>query len=259
MHENLSEKQSEQLARQIYKAAQMRGTIAGFVFALVFPLVSITLLICLGVSHSSVLMGGAIGFSSIGIMVFPNLFGMRTLRHAGLLREEKEIVQRIGVAPKGETVEFYYPMGFWGKIGLLSIFVVMGFGSLWLWQFRFSDPFVVVFAIAGIIFALGFGLLFLLTFNQPNARLNDKGVLGYYRGLWPRLVFWESIETAHFESVSGIPATDFRHEKPLESVSLKGKAGKTLLTLESVSFAGAAPEIRERFFAELKRRLSQSD
>ena len=250
MEQILSEEQRQQRAREVYKRAYWSAFFVGFAILIALEIAEVVVQNWLKMGHSYP--AWASGFPVL--MLFgAHIWGFRAMRRAGLLREEREIIARSSAVSNGETLEFGYPKTVTGKLAFIAFFVLIGVGAWWMWRYQDEKT----LGALGIFISLIFVILSVRSFNLPNLRLDDQGVLGYVygSGLWPRLVRWDEIGSVQFDQISGLPAPPFKKDWVAETIVLKSKTGETLMTLNSNIFMGAPPGWKQRFIAELKRRL----
>ena len=247
MNQITSQAEREKRAREIYRSAFWSAFFVGFAILIALEIALLLVQSGLKMHHTNI-----IGGFPVLIIVGSHLWAFRSLRRAGLLHEKREIVGRAGAVAAGEAIEFHYPRSVWGKLGIMAALIAFGVAGWWLWGQ--GEQF---FGALGILLSFGLIVLSVFTFHLPNVRLDDRGVFGYIIGseLWPRLVRWDEIGSVQFNQISGLPAPPFKKDWVCETIILKNAAGKTLMTLGTNAFAGTTPELKQRFIAELKRRM----
>lgn len=173
------------------------------------------------------------------------------VRRAGLLDEEREIIRRTATMFAGEDLAFGYSKNRWSDVGLVLTLVAVAALLGWFGVFFATQTAERVLAALAFAFFFGYAILIVASWNQPAVRLDERGVFSHYRGFWPRLVRWHEIESAHFTRW-----TNFHDGAEIFTITLQNAAGRTRLTLNAATFAGAPPGFEARFGAELRRRLT---
>ncbi len=173
------------------------------------------------------------------------------VRRAGLLDESREIVRRTATTFAGENLAFGYSKNRRSDRGLLAVLLAAAALLVWfgtVFATQISERILTLLAFA---FFFGYAIIIVASWNRPALSLDERGVFAHHRNLWPRLVRWRDIHSAHF-----CRWNNFHDGAEVFTIELKNAAGKTLLTLDAATFAGAPPGFEARFIAELRRHLN---
>lgn len=193
----------------------------------------------------------AVVFVGVVTVIFANKKAIGALRRAGLWNESREIVRRTATTFAGETLSFQEPNSRWSKLGL-ALFLLAVAASIGGFALFFATQIFERIGVAlGCAFFFGCAMILVASRNQPNVRLDERGVFSYYRNFWPRLVRWNEIESAQF-----CLWNNFNDGADVYTIKLANADGKTVLTMNAATFQDAPPGFEARFTAELKRRLT---
>ena len=197
-------------------------------------------------------MGGAVGISSTA-----QERGMNALRQAGLLYEADVWIERtVADSRGGPTVEI--PASISGKWIMVSACLLLCAALVGV-IFISSDSllFQIVCAIGALVMG-GIAVAVWVSKNQPQVRLNDRGIFVCSGGLNRKIVPWRKVARARFQRVASAPSFglfSLLDEDTSEIISLEDGDGKLLLALNAHIFKGS-PTIKARFIAELRGRLT---
>ena len=248
-----SDKHPDKHAKKVYNDAFWRFVVLGCLTLIPLPVAISILADWLGLPPWVNQMGGGAGVGVVILMGVAHHKGVRALRDAGLLREENEIIERAATISRGETVEFRKSIA--SKLGCVGFFLVLGIAS---WYLRVWQPHEAAYVWIGTAGAILCGVLvplFLISLRRPVFRIDDEGIFVCADWIFPRFVSWESIASAQFYRVWGLPPAFLDAKNPADTILIKDSAGKTRLRLDFATFYEAPPETKAQFIAELKRRL----
>ena len=253
---NWSDKSPQQRAKKVYRDASWSFVALSFLAYIPLYLALSALVDHLFNVPFSPWMSGLMGIGPMLLMGVGHVRGINALRRAGWLREETQIVERVGAVSAGETVEIVHQSSIGSKLFALAFWV--GFGSLgwFVWSRNPTDTTAQV--IGGICMAIAPVLLMLTllwALRRRVLRINDTGIFDSCGACGTHNLKWNRVANVHFERVWGLPP-DFSPSDPVETISLQDARGTVLATFNAATFSGMPPAQKQQFIAELRHRLT---
>ncbi len=243
-------------AREIHQNTYIGTVIVGMLIGIVCLLLFLSLMRWLGWDGDDV--GGSIGILGV-IFIMPTMTmaqnrARRALRQSGLLREETEAIQRVGAIASGEPLEVR-ESSLWGRLSVIAFFAALMLVCAWLIGTR---PVSLFYLWGGGLSIVTFGalvLLMLFNIGRPELLVNDEGISSCQSGMGNSVTSWDSVAVMERQRVWGLPPDYSFEGAPNETITLKDAANKPVLILHSGVVGALILPDRQRFIAEIERRL----
>lgn len=248
MNEQLSLKERDLAAHQIYKFSMRHADKWGFVAFIAIGFMFAAAKRMFGIDIGDFWQWLITGICGVAPLLFLHLRAKRNVRDAGLpyqTRRETEVVRRTTNNVAGRWMENEQPSDI-----LTKTFVGLGYfvlGALFLAKGGETQNRIVAILCLWGVTACFFGAIwYFLNTHLPTLRVDNRGVFGYIFIFLPRLVRWEKIYAVHF-------AHSYDPLKNVENtvVHLKSANDKELF-----SFGIGSGHRAEQFIEQIKLRLN---